>query len=74
MYNVIVSDKELLDKLERDLNEIKIFLVGDMVTANTCEEEKENCLADTMRKNSKAIDRCVGLAVDIRDIIKGANK
>lgn len=74
MYNVIVSDKELLTKLEKDLNEIKTFLVGNMESVETCEEPKENCLADTMRKNSKAIDRCVALAVDIRAIIQGADK
>ena len=74
MYNVIVSDKELLAKLEKELNEIKTFLVGVMESVETCEELKENCLADTMRKNSKTIDRCVGLAVDIRAIIQGADK
>ena len=74
MYNNIMSDKELLHKLEKDLNEIKIFLVGDMVKADICEEIKENCLMDSMAINSKTIDRCVGLAVDIREALKGADK
>lgn len=73
MYDNVMADKEMLHKLEKELEEIEIFLIGNK-PKDDCEETSENCLKDTMRKNSQTIDRCLGFACSIKEILKGGTK
>lgn len=73
MYDNVMADKEMLHKLEKELEEIEIFLIGNK-PKDDCEETSENCLKDTMRKNSQTIDRCLGVACSIKEILKGGTK
>lgn len=74
MYDKVMKEKELLYKLNNDLEEIKIFLTGDMPTEK-CETIKDdNCLVDSMASNLKSIENAVTITSIIKDTIKGGNK
>ena len=74
MYDIVMCDKDMLRKIESILDETRIFLVG--ITPNDCvgEQQEDNCLQDSMRKNSQAIDRILGLSISINEILKGQKK
>lgn len=73
MYENVMADKEMLHKLEKELEEIEIFLIGNK-TKDDCEETSENCLKDTILKNSQTIGRCFGVACSIKEILRGGSK
>lgn len=73
MYDRVMKEKEMLHKLNNDLEEIKTFLIGDTCT-ETCEQQNENCLQDTMIRNLQAIDNALVLTNIIKETIKGGNK
>ena len=73
MYENVMANKEMLHKLEKELNEIKIFLIGNE-PKNDCEETTDNCLKDTMQKNTQTIDNCLSIACGIKEILTGGAK
>lgn len=54
MYENVMANKEMLHKLEKELEEIEIFLIGNK-PKNDCEETSDNCLKDTMQKILKLL-------------------
>lgn len=74
MYDLIMADKDMLHKLEKELEEIKIFLIGNTPKQDSCEETNDTCLQDSMRKNSQTIDRCLGITFIIKDAIRGGKE
>ena len=58
MYENVMANKEMLHKLEKELEEIEIFLIGNK-PKNDCEE---------------TIDRCLGVACNIKEILTGGTK
>ena len=74
MYDIVMGDKEMLNRIESNLFEVKTFLVGLNKSESECEQTSDVCLQDSMRKNSHTIDRILGLSAQISEIIKGQNK
>lgn len=74
MYDKVMKEKELLYKLNNELEEIKIFLIGNIPTENSETGKEENCLEDTMIDNLKSIDKAITITSIIKDTIKGGAK
>jgi len=74
MYDKVMKEKELLYQLNNELEEIKIFLIGNIPTENSETGKEENCLEDTMIDNLKSIDKAITITSIIKDTIKGGAK
>lgn len=74
MYDMAITSQEKLRELELELNEIKIFLIGNVSENVERQETKENCFMDTMHNNNTTIDNCLELTTTILDIMKGNGK
>lgn len=73
MNDMINEEKEMLNILNEKLYIIHDFLMGPL-PAKDCEEQKDNCLTDVMKKNLKSIDNAIVLTDIIKDTIMGGIK
>lgn len=68
---MIAQQTDMLNKLEKELEEIKIFLIGNTPREDCCEDTREDSLIDRVRNNTYALDMCINLTAMISEIIKG---
>ena len=75
MFDYIQKEKELLTKLNSELNDLKIFMLGNVVR-----EESENtvksseCLQDDIINNINALDYALKQVDIVATAIKGGKK
>lgn len=73
MYDKLMKEKEMLLKLNSDLEEIEKFLIGNRSVEN-CETAKEEiCLKDTIDNNLQSINSALTITSFLKDTIKGGN-
>lgn len=75
MYESIQKQKELTSKLNSQLNDLKIFLIGNPLEDTANENMKEsNCLQDDINYNLASLDYALSQLEIILRAIKGGNK
>lgn len=75
MYDYVQKEKELLAKLNGELNDLKIFMLGNVVREETENNVKSNeCLQDDIVNNINALDYALKQVDVISTAIKGGKK
>ena len=77
MINVVETQKEFMCEITKKLEDLKVFVMGDVVekTSCSCEERKApNCLLDDMRLNSERLDYILELTNIISEAIQGGKR
>lgn len=75
MFDYIQKEKELLTKLNSELNDLKLFMLGNVVREETENNVKSSeCLQDDIINNINALDYALKQVDVISTAIKGGNK
>ena len=75
MFDYIQKEKELLAKLNGDLADLKIFMLGNVVEEESKDTVKSSeCLQDDIIDNVNALDYALKQVNIIVTAIKGGNK
>lgn len=75
MYDYVQKEKELLAKLNGELNDLKIFMLGNVVREETENNVKSSeCLQDDIVNNINALDYALKQVDVISTAIKGGKK
>lgn len=75
MYDYVQKEKELLAKLNGELNDLKIFMLGNSVREETENNVKSSeCLQDDIVNNINALDYALKQVDVISTAIKGGKK
>lgn len=76
MYDYILKEKEIIKSINAQLNDLKIFLVGDTKEKenNETNTKTPNCLEDDIIGNLESVDYALKQINTISAIIKGGNK
>lgn len=75
MYDYVQKEKELLAKLNGELNDLKIFMLGNVVREETENNVKSSeCLQDDIVNNINTLDYALKQVDVISTAIKGGKK
>ncbi len=75
MFDYIQKEKELLTKLNSELNDLKLFMLGNVVREETENNVKSSeCLQDDIINNINALDYALKQVDVISTAIKGGKK
>lgn len=75
MYDYVQKEKELLAKLNGELNDLKIFMLGNVAREETENNVKSSeCLQDDIVNNINALDYALKQVDVILTAIKGGKK
>jgi len=74
MDELVFKQKEMLNKLNKDLLEIKGFLLGNDKEDTCCNALEESCFMDTIKKNLSELDYALFLTETIKATIMGGKK
>lgn len=70
MKDYILKERELLGLIERNLIEIKSFLIGNVPEEN-CETVKEDCFYDSLKNNLNYVEEIRNITQQLNEIIIG---
>ena len=75
MFEMIKKETELIHGISSELNDLKIFLVGNKVESSELSTvESPNCLQDDIRNNVSNLDYIYKQVKEIGDVIRGERK
>ncbi len=75
MFDYIQKEKDLLNKLNSELNDLKIFMLGNVVREeNETTTKTSECLQDDIISNINALDYALKQVDIISTAIKGGKK
>ena len=69
-----MKERELLGLVEKDLYEIKDFLIGCMPEESQHEGIKENCFCDSLKYNLATVERIKIMVQQLHEIIMGGSR
>ncbi len=75
MFDYVQKEKELITTINCNLNDLKLFLVGNTPKEkDVCEMKASECLRDDIIENLNGLDYTLKTITEIADAIKGGRK
>lgn len=74
MYEELMKQKDMLLRLNRDVDDLKTFIIGNSTENVTCDRKEENCLLDTLNTNINVLEEIMKNIEIINNTIRGGNK
>lgn len=75
MINIIENQRQFMIEITKELEELKIFLIGDVVKEECCGDRKApNCLIDDIKDNNDRLEYILQLTNQIKEIINGGKR
>lgn len=74
MYEELMKQKDMLLRLNEDVDNLKTFIIGNLTENVTCDRTEEDCLLDTLNTNSNVLEEIMKNIEIINNTIRGGNK